>query len=32
MYQIMQALAYFHQKGYMHRDIKADNILVHESG
>ena len=31
-HQIIQAVAYFHNKGYMHRDIKAENILVHENG
>ena len=30
--QIVQALVYFHQKGFMHRDIKADNILVDQTG
>jgi len=25
-------MTYFHSKGLMHRDIKAGNILVHESG
>lgn len=32
MYQLVQGLAYFHSKGLLHRDFKAENVLVHESG
>lgn len=32
MKQIVEGLTYFHSKGLIHRDIKADNILVHSNG
>ena len=30
--QIVQGLCYFHEMGLIHRDIKASNILLNESG
>lgn len=30
--QLVEAIDYFHQKSLVHRDIRAGNILVHESG
>lgn len=30
--QIIEGLTYFHNKQLMHRDIKAENILVNENG
>ena len=28
IYQVLQALAYLHDKGVVHRDIKPENILI----
>ncbi|MBI3463707.1 MAG: serine/threonine protein kinase [Planctomycetes bacterium] len=30
--QVAQALAYVHDKGWVHRDVKPDNILVNKNG
>lgn len=30
--QVMQALAYMHDKGWVHRDVKPENILVNRTG
>lgn len=30
--QVLEALAYIHEKGRMHRDIKSDNILLSSKG
>jgi cell division cycle 2-like protein len=30
--QLCDAVAYMHAKGYMHRDLKTANILLHQSG
>eukprot|EP01060_Flectonema_neradi_P008160 TRINITY_DN1582_c0_g2_i1.p1 TRINITY_DN1582_c0_g2~~TRINITY_DN1582_c0_g2_i1.p1 ORF type:complete len:602 (+),score=97.15 TRINITY_DN1582_c0_g2_i1:85-1890(+) len=32
LYQTLEALEYFHENGQMHRDVKAANLLVDESG
>jgi len=32
MYQAISAIAYMHQKGYMHRDVKPENFLVTGTG
>lgn len=28
LYQILNGVAYMHQKGYVHRDLKPSNILI----
>ncbi|RNF06244.1 putative protein kinase [Trypanosoma conorhini] len=30
IFQILQSLAYLHQRGYFHRDMKPENLLVRE--
>ncbi len=32
MRDTLDALSYIHQKGYIHRDIKAGNILLNDEG
>ena len=30
--QIVEGLSYFHNMGFIHRDLKAENVLMNESG
>ena len=30
--QIVEGLSYFHEMGFIHRDLKSQNILMNESG
>ncbi len=32
MESLAQALAYFHEKGWVHRDVKPDNVLLSKAG
>ena len=32
MVQIVKALGYLHERGFMHRDLKLENIMMDEDG
>ena len=32
MMQIIEGIAYLHQQGVLHRDLKSNNILINSSG
>jgi p21-activated kinase 1 len=32
LYQILDALAYIHAKGFIHRDVKSANIFISQNG